>query len=185
MGSSIDYSTLPLRDIHLPEPVSWWPPAPGWWLLLAAGIAAIAFALYRRHRARGRRAALAAIDRIVADLEAGADAVESLRRMSIVLRRFAMSAAPEGDARIVPGLVGRGWLEYLDEHGGGNAFREGPGRLLVDGPYLPDGALAHDDALAAARAVAQWIRARPLAPRRPLRSLHAALGGLAARKAGG
>ncbi len=182
MGSSIDYSTLPLRDIHLPEPVSWWPPAPGWWLLLAAGIAALLFALHRHRRERGRRAALAAIDRIVADLEAGADAVESLRRMSTVLRRFAMSAADESDARVVSGLVGRGWLEYLDERGGGNAFREGPGRLLVDGPYRPEAAVARDGALAAALVVAGWIRARPLAPRRPLR---AALGALALRRAGG
>ena len=24
-----------LRDVHSPEPISWWPLAPGWWILLA------------------------------------------------------------------------------------------------------------------------------------------------------
>jgi len=52
---------LPLRDIHLPEPVGWWPPAPGWWALLAlalAGAAAWGWLAWRR-RTRVRRAALA------------------------------------------------------------------------------------------------------------------------------
>ncbi|MFO7285663.1 MAG: DUF4381 domain-containing protein [Gammaproteobacteria bacterium] len=184
MDPSIDYSALPLRDIHLPEPVSWWPPAPGWWVLLAFGLAVLVFALYRRHRERGRRAALAAIDRIVADLRAGADPAESLREMSIVLRRFAMSVAADGEARMVPGLVGRSWLEYLDRHGGGEAFRRGPGRLLADAPYRPGG-VARDDALEAALVVSAFVRAAQLAPSRGSRVFAVALRGLVPHKAGG
>ena len=31
-----------LRDIHLPDPLSWWPPAIGWWLLVIGSLALVA-----------------------------------------------------------------------------------------------------------------------------------------------
>ena len=37
--------TLPLRDLHLPEPVGWWPPAPGWWILLLLVTTLLAYGL--------------------------------------------------------------------------------------------------------------------------------------------
>jgi cbb3-type cytochrome oxidase subunit 3 len=41
---------LPLRDIHLPEAIGWWPPAIGWWLLaiLIPLFMALMFWLYKR-----------------------------------------------------------------------------------------------------------------------------------------
>ena len=157
MNPSIDVSDLPLRDIHLPEPVSWWPPAPGWWLLAGVVVAALAYALWQRYRTRRTRAALAAIRRINQALDAGAAPVECLQQLSIILRRFVISTAGE-DARRVPGLVGRQWLEYLDARGGGGRFRDGPGRLLLDGPYVPDEALERAEAAELGRLVADWIK---------------------------
>ena len=160
MNPSIDTSDLPLRDIHLPDPISWWPPAPGWWILFGLVVAAIAFVLWQRYRTRRVRAALAAIRRIGAAIEAGESPAECLRQLSIVLRRFVMSTAAGEEARKVPGLVGRPWLDYLDARGGGGLFRDGPGRLLLDGPYLPDDAVRREDAAELGRVVADWIKSQ-------------------------
>ena len=32
----MDPTQLPLRDLHLPETIGWWPLAPGWWFAIAA-----------------------------------------------------------------------------------------------------------------------------------------------------
>jgi len=42
-----------LRDIHLPDAISWWPLAPGWWVLagvLLVGVACVAVFEFRRRR---------------------------------------------------------------------------------------------------------------------------------------
>ena len=57
-----------LRDIHLPDPVSWWPPAPGWWLLSLLIIAAVCYLgvqTIRRYKRRlYRRQAMAELKQI-------------------------------------------------------------------------------------------------------------------------
>ena len=44
-----------LRDIHLPDAVSWWPIAWPWWLMLSLLIALISFAIYYRKKMLGEQ----------------------------------------------------------------------------------------------------------------------------------
>ena len=41
---------LPLRDLHLPEPINWWPLAPGWWLVIALVLFALGWLLWQAWR---------------------------------------------------------------------------------------------------------------------------------------
>lgn len=158
--NGIDFSQLPLRDIHLPDAVAWWPPAPGWWLLLAAALAASGWAGWRHYRLRRHRAALRAIARISAALDDGGEPVECLQSLSAVVRRFAMTLAGPAGLRTVPGLVGRRWLEYLDKRWEGDAFRHGAGRMLLDAPYAPEASVSREQARELASVCADWIRAQ-------------------------
>lgn len=109
-----EVSPLPLRDIHLPTPISWWPPAPGWWLLL--GVLMLAAVLLYRWRQRLRRPpfkkqALQQVQQLVQSYPLHDDARRYWMEVSILLRRLAISRFPQ---REVAGLCGSAWIEFLD-----------------------------------------------------------------------
>ena len=45
----MDPDLIPLRDIHLPQAVGWWPLAPGWWVLIALAFAGLVYLLYKQY----------------------------------------------------------------------------------------------------------------------------------------
>lgn len=188
MNPTIDPSALPLRDIHLPGPVPWWPPAPGWWILAALVLAGLAVLALRYYRERRRRAALKALRSIVAALERGADPVECLQQISMLLRRFAMTAAEAAAGRptAIAGLVGERWLGYLDGVWDRDAFRHGPGRLLLEGPYGRPDSVARAAVAAVADLCSAWIRHLPAAPMwpKPAPQQHGSTAALIALKRG-
>lgn len=105
-----------LRDIHEPLAPAFWPPAPGWWLLLGAAVAAFAALVaatryWLRWRGRMRAPYLAAADRIRAvaarhaageiDDRTCADLVsDALKRVLVRIERLSgATSAAGGDWR--------------------------------------------------------------------------------------
>ena len=139
----MDPEQIPLRDLHLPDAVSWWPLAPGWWVLIALALIGLAFLVraWLRIRARGaaRRYALRQLNEIVAEYEERKNPVEFGVQLSELLRRTMLAYAPRLD---VAGLTGDAWLERLDEGLAQPVFMNGPGRQILELPYRrPDAEL--------------------------------------------
>ena len=124
-----------LKALHLPPPVSWWPPAPGWWLitiLALAGLGAAGYFLFHHYR-RGcyRRAALREL-RILQAQATARDNPRQLEQLAALLRRVAIEGC--GRARVAK-LSGEAWLEFLDQSGGTSNFCQGVGRVLGEDLY--------------------------------------------------
>jgi hypothetical protein len=104
-----------LRDIHLPAPVGWWPPAPGWWLLGGALVLLVVLALLRlyrqRQRQRYRRLALAQLRALYSRWEQHGDALDYLHNLNRLLKQTALAAYPRRD---IAALNGADWLRFLD-----------------------------------------------------------------------
>lgn len=132
----MDPEQIPLRDLHLPEPISWWPLAPGWWMLIALAVLLLAYLLRRwwRVRARGaaRRYALRQLQELVQAYGEHRDVVRFGAAASALLRRTMLAYAPRQD---VAGLTGDAWLQWLDRDLAEPLFANGPGRSLLDLPY--------------------------------------------------
>ena len=127
---------LPLRDLHLPDTVGWWPLAPGWWLLTGLVLAGLGFLLkrYLEHRRRGaaRRYALKRLEALSAAYARDGDAVALGAEVSELLRRTMLAYAPRAD---VAGLTGEAWLAWLDQDLDRPHFVSGDGRPVIEWPY--------------------------------------------------
>ena len=134
-----------MHGIVVPHPVPWWPPAPGWYVVLALMLIAASFLVYRAWRRwwsnAYRREALRALEN-----------ASSTGAISEILRRTALAVAPRS---VVAAQVGADWPTWLQ----GQCSISMPPKVsqqLTLGPYDPSTATDAVDDLK--RYAADWIK---------------------------
>lgn len=132
----MDENALPLRDLHLPEAIGWWPLAPGWWIVIAIVVVALGYAawrMYKRWRFHApRRYALRQLARFEAEYLEHRNPVTLGKQLSELLRRGMLAYAPREE---VAGLTGDEWLAWLDEGMPLPYFHTEGGKSLLNLPY--------------------------------------------------
>ena len=129
----MDPSQLPLRDIHLPETIGWWPPAMGWWILIFA-IPLLIFLFFWLYKSLTRHTAIKTAKQLLQTIKQNNEASneQKLTELSMLIRRTAISVFPRTD---VAGLTGKAWLEFLDNSLDKPRFTEEAGTLLTNEVY--------------------------------------------------
>ena len=94
-----------LSDIAIPPPVSWWPLAPGWWVVTGIAVVVIAVAAWkvwlRWQTSAYRRAALDELGK-----------AKKVSAIAELLKRTALAAFPRTD---VASLSGPTWCQWLSD----------------------------------------------------------------------
>jgi hypothetical protein len=143
-----------LRDIHLPDPGGFWPPAPGWWLVAMIALltaALLTLWLFRRYR-RNRWLALARreLDRLA---QSPAPDRERLLQLNRLLKRAARERYPHNRPET---LSGEAWVAFLKDTGpAARPETEAIFRNLAESSWRPDTSLTFSEAQKAAN---EWLR---------------------------
>ena len=156
-----------LRDIHLPQPVGWWPLAPACWALAAALlVATLGSVLLVRWRRRRRESLRALALAELAKLEQRADASPETLAIALtaLLRRVALGRARQAGAALeassseVASLHGERWIAYLTEGRKDPACNSRVARELVHSAYAGECAAQTGDPREWIDFTRAWIR---------------------------
>lgn len=132
-----------LRDIHLPDAISAWPPAPGWPILAILLILLLSWLVLRMIRNRRynayRAAARTELMTAFAHYKKDQDSLQYLKICNALLRRTALYHYPDLRGTIAP-LVGQAWFEFLDGCCNGNVFLGKMEESLYNAHYRKDDA---------------------------------------------
>ena len=119
MANSLTTGISPLaqlRDIHLPPPITWWPLAPGWYLLIAICIIiciALIFYIKRWHtRTHWRRSGLQLLEVYKQQYKLNMNSQISAAYISELLKRIAIIYFPRTK---VASLQGDAWIMFLND----------------------------------------------------------------------
>jgi hypothetical protein len=126
-----------IKEIILPEPVSYTPQTVGCWILFSIiGLLFIWWA-WRRYVTwrfnRYRREALTELAEIEQHLNRKPERISALAAMAALVKRTAIHAFGRSN---VAELSGQTWLEFLDRTGAGDNFSHGQDRLLSEFAYI-------------------------------------------------
>lgn len=143
----MDETALPLRDLHLPDAIGWWPLAPGWWGVIAALGVLLGYVLLRLYRQwqfnAPRRYAMQELARCEAEYLEHRNPVTLGKQLSELLRRGMLAYAPREK---VAGLTGSEWLAWLDQGMPLPYFHTEGGKSLLNLPYRdPNGDFSDTD----------------------------------------
>lgn len=132
----MDETQLPLRDLHLPDAIGWWPLAPGWWFVLFVAATLVGYPVWRAYKRwqhnAPRRFALRQLSRYEAEYVERRNPVTLARQLSELLRRGMLAYAPRDE---VAGLTGEAWLQWLDRGMPVPYFHTEGGKSLLQLPY--------------------------------------------------
>lgn len=145
-----------LKAIHLPAPVSWWPLAPGWYvvllILLVAAVVIVFFFIRWWKAYQFRQQALRKLYQLKRQHQDDPRQQQTISQLNKLLKHVAMNAFPLAS---VSSLYGTSWLKFLDQTGNTKAFTTGTGQKLIDAPYQRQ---QHDDASQLFVVAENWIR---------------------------
>jgi len=129
----MDTNTNPLaelKDVHLPAPVSIFPLATGWYIVIAIIFILIAVLTWWQLRRHKKKQQQQEIFSLLKQIEANAVTTsdeKTIEECSILLKRVAVAKFPEQKPQL---LFGKNWLQFLDKTGKTTEFTTGSGHYL-------------------------------------------------------
>lgn len=152
---------LPLRDIHLPDPVSWWPPATGWWIVLVFIILMIPAIRYLVKKIRQpvlKKSAQAEMDSVIENYNGHKNKLRLIQDLSVSFKRIGISYLTRDT---IAGEYGINWYQQINKLVRQDQLSDMQIQLLSEAPYQKNPDLDERNIGSLIEQVQKWVKALP------------------------
>ncbi len=145
VAPNIDNQLKTMADIHLPDQISWWPPAFGWWIVLIVTLL-LMYLIYKvirkkLHQGKYKKQARKELQTISHFWKKHQNLIATSSRLSVLIRRIALANNQSGKHGTknkrtqVASLTAQQWLLYLEQQPGLTDCSKLYKEILIQLPY--------------------------------------------------